>query len=100
MRNFRFIFMFVALFATQQVFAQPGMMDRDKNCMTIAKACEAAGFTRGKSPNKGFWFDCMKPIVLGKTVAGVTIDPAVAKSCRQHKVNELKMELKEFQQSS
>lgn len=98
MRNFRYIFMFVALIATQQVFAFHGKMGSDTNCMTIAKACKAAGFSRGKSPDKGFWFGCMKPIILGKTVSGVTIDPAVAKSCREHKVNELKMELKEFQQ--
>lgn len=95
----RKILMLIAILATQQVFADvSGMMgDEDKPCMTIAKACLSAGFVETRSTDKGIWHDCMKPIILGKTVSGVTVDPAVVKTCRAHKIEKMKMELKELE---
>jgi hypothetical protein len=98
MRKIRMILMVIALLGTQQIFADdvPG----DKSCGSIADACLAAGFVKTESATKGIWQDCMRPVILGQTVSGVTIDPAVVKTCRVQKIKELKMELKAFQNVS
>ncbi len=103
MHKIRTILMLIAMVATQQVFAADAAdmsSSDDKSCSTIANACLAAGFVKTESADKGIWRDCMKPIILGQTVAGVTVDSSVVKACRIHKIKELKMELKEFQKSS
>lgn len=90
----------MAILSTQPVFADEmagGEMSEGTACAAIAKSCLSAGFTRDPSATKKFWQDCMKPIILGKTVAGVTIDHSVAKTCREHKIEQLKHELKELQ---
>ena len=91
MRIVHIIFVLMAMFATQQVFAE------SKSCETIANSCLDAGFIKSESTDKGIWNDCMKPIILGKTVSGVTVDSAVVKSCRAQKIAELKIQLEEFQ---
>jgi hypothetical protein len=51
-------------------------------CSKIEDACKAAGFAKGEhSKGKGLGADCMQPIIGGKTVPGVTVDPAVAQAC-------------------
>lgn len=99
MRKFRIVFLLVAIFSIQSVFADEHdtSSNSSKPCATIAKACSKAGFARTQTPNKAFWDDCMKPIILGQTVHGVTIDAATAKACRMNKIEELKKELDEFQ---
>lgn len=87
-----------ALLFIQPVFADNDMSSDSKPCATIVKACLDAGYTRD-SDTKRFWQDCMKPIVLGQTVQGVTVDAATVKSCRSDKINQLKHELKEFQKN-
>jgi len=70
-----------------------------KQCEGIAKACKSAGYTReGASSGKQFWADCMKPILLGQTVAGVSITADDATACRQQKVENMKKELEQLQQ--
>lgn len=71
----------------------------DKSCSTIADACLAAGFVKTESTSKGIWHDCMRPVILGKTVSGIKVDSSVVKSCRMHKIEELKTELKEMQKA-
>ena len=92
-----------AIFLTQQAMADDTadlMGDaNDKPCATIAVACSAAGFTREAAANKKFWQDCMKPILLGKTVSGVTVDPGVGQACKTLKIEKMKKELQEFQAS-
>ena len=100
MRKVRLFLMVAAICSTQLVFAdnEAQYMSSDNGpCGTVAKTCLDAGFTRSETTDKKFWFDCMKPIMLGKTVQGVTIDAAVAKDCRVKKINEMKKELKELQ---
>ena len=100
MHKFRSVLMIVALVVTQQVFADDAMSadsSGNKTCDAIAKTCLAAGFVKTESATKGIWGDCMEPVILGKAVAGVTVEPADVKSCRAHKIEKLKMELKEFQ---
>lgn len=71
----------------------------DRPCGIIAKSCLDAGYSRDNN-DKRFWQDCMKPLLLGKTVEGVTLDAGVAKKCRNDKIDEMKKELKEFQKVS
>ena len=96
--------MLATILSTQQVFADDvADMSADssgsKPCAVIAHACSAAGFVRTETSGKKFWQDCMKPIILGQTVSGVTVDPAAVKACRVNKIKELKSELKEMQKS-
>lgn len=92
--------MLAAILTTQQVFADDAGMPSDgKPCSVIAHACLAAGFVKGESETKGIWRDCMKPVILGKSVSGVSVNPAVAKACRVDKIKELKRELEELQKA-
>lgn len=105
MRKIRTILTLVAILSTQQVFADDASnmsadSPTDKSCTTIANACLNAGFVKAPSATKGIWHDCMKPVILGKTVSGVTVDVAAVKDCRTHKIKELKAELKEFEKAN
>ncbi len=101
MRKIRIILMLTAILATSQVFADDaaGMSagSTDKPCGMIADACATAGFARTETPNKRFWQDCMRPIILGQTVSGVTVDAATVKACQTSKVDELKQDLADLQ---
>jgi len=96
MRKVKAIVAVISILATAQVFAHD-MGDMDKSCSTIADACKAAGFVQDDTAGKGFWMDCMHPILLGKTVTGVTVSSADVKSCRTHKIAKMKTELKELE---
>lgn len=98
MRKIRIVFILMAMLSTQQAFADdvqgmPMDSSRDKPCATIAKACLASGFARSEAPGKRFWQDCMKPVILGQAVIGVTVDSAEVQACRVGKIEELKKEL-------
>ena len=103
MRIVRIALVLAAAFSVQLSFADDqDMMSSSEgaSCGTIAQACLSAGFTRADSVNKRFWADCMKPIVLGQTVTGVTVDANTVKQCRTSKIEELRKELQEFQAAS
>lgn len=80
------------------VFVSPAFADDSKECASIAKSCLDAGYTSNDDVTTGkqFWMDCMKPLVLGKTVSGVTVDPKDVKACRAAKIKNMEQELKEF----
>lgn len=83
----------VCVCLSQGVFANDmEAMMHSEDCMSIAKACDGAGFK-----DKAFWFDCMRPVLMGKTVAKVSVDAAKVKVCRDLKIKEMKEELKELQ---
>jgi len=63
-------------------------------CKNVASACKKAGYD-----GAGFWFDCMKPLLLGQTVKNATVDANDAKACKAFKIEMLKKELQEFEQS-
>jgi len=92
------IAMFMSIFTVQQAFAAE--TPADKPCEALANACLTAGFVKTESADKGIWRDCMRPIILGQSVAGITVDASLAKSCRVEKIKELKMELKELQKAN
>lgn len=96
MRKIHLIFLLlISTFSMQSVFAEEQDMSSNdtKPCVTIARACVAAGFHERKSEDKHFWQNCMKPILLGETVKNVTVDPAMVKMCRSNKIDTLKKEL-------
>lgn len=69
-------------------------------CAAVVDACKKAGYERGENANKKFWMDCMRPVLMGKTVKDVNIDPATVKQCRTDKIDELKKQLNEFEGAS
>lgn len=94
MRRYPLALAVVALFFTQLSFAD----DAQKNpCAPIAKACVDGGYTMGDNTDKGFWKNCMQPVLLNQTVSGVTLDAKDIKACRQFKIAKMKMELKQLQ---
>ena len=54
------------------------------SCRQIVQACEAAGYAKGahRSDGKGLYLDCLDPILDGKPVDGLTVDPAVVSDCQ------------------
>ena len=98
------IFLISIIFFAQNVFANVGDMPtaaaEDSPCASIATACSTAGFVRTDVAGKQFWQDCMKPVILGKLVPGVTVDAATVQSCRMSKIEQLKNELKELQDAN
>lgn len=102
MRQIHKILMLFVLLVAQQVFADDTVIldsSHNKHCEAIANACLSAGYVRTETANKRIWQDCMKPIILGKNVSGVTVDSSAAKDCRAHKIEEMKVELKEFEKA-
>jgi hypothetical protein len=105
MRKLHLLLIVAAALSMQSVFADDGVgtpadTSGGTPCASIANACLAAGFERTATEGKQFWQDCMKPVILGKTVGNVTIDSATVKACRVDKIAEMKKELKELQKSN
>lgn len=94
MRKSHLIISFISLFAAHSAFAHH---TNSGACEPIAKVCEKAGYARKDNHDMKFWQDCMKPIIYGQSVKGVTIDASVVKTCRTDKISELKKELDELQ---
>jgi hypothetical protein len=101
MNKIRVVPALAAIFSTSVVFAndQDISLSDSKTCATIANACLNAGFVRTETADKRIWQDCMKPIILGKTVSGVTVDVDTVKTCRTTKINKMKKELKQFEKA-
>ncbi len=59
-------------------------------CKNIKSACESAGFTKGgHKEGKGLHMDCMKLILEGQSVAGVSVDPAIVTACKEKKAKRM-----------
>jgi hypothetical protein len=93
MRRYQLVLTLTALFFTQLAFAD----DQANPCAPIAKGCVDAGYTMGDNTDKGFWKNCMQPVLLNQTVSGVTLDAKDVKACRQFKIAKMKVELKQLQ---
>ncbi|HSW71490.1 MAG TPA: hypothetical protein VLH77_05875 [Gammaproteobacteria bacterium] len=90
----------LSIFAMHSVFAGEAEMSADsKPCGMIAKACMHAGYAK-KNEGKGFWTDCMKPVILGQTVKDVKVDAELVKTCRADKIKQLQQDLNDFQNAS
>lgn len=99
MDKIRLILIATALLSAQSTLVYAANA-KSKPCAVVAKKCTAAGFARTKTPGKNFWKDCMKPVMLGHSVPGVTIDAAQAQACRVDKINEFKRELQDLEQAA
>jgi hypothetical protein len=101
MRKSHLALILATTFLSQAAFADTDIdMDSDsKPCAKIAKSCLDAGYTREAAVDKRFWQDCMKPVILGRTVDGVNLDTDTVKMCRADKIAKLKKELLELQKS-
>ena len=77
--------MIVTLLAVSQVFASENAGGNNKPCLEVKKACEAAGFAKGKHKegDKGLHKDCMQKLANGETVEGVTVSADVIAACKQ-----------------
>jgi len=82
-----------AALVIQPVFANDDMSADEKPCINIVKSCLNGGYTEQASEGKQFWKDCMEPLILGKTVSGVTVDANDVKACRTAKIKQLQQEL-------
>jgi len=101
MSKIRFVLITTAILSAQLVFANHDMLSSSSRpCAIIAKACLQAGFVRTEELNKQFWQSCMKPLLLGQPVQGVTVNSATVKICRANKIDELKKELKALEKAS
>ncbi|MBL7671210.1 MAG: hypothetical protein JNM39_12065 [Bdellovibrionaceae bacterium] len=62
--------------------AQARGFNKNHPCHNIKVACEAAGFTQGKSgQGRGLWVDCLSKIRAGSPVPGVAILPTEVEAC-------------------
>lgn len=67
--------------ATAHVVA--GEEHHEGPCKKLKEACVAAGFKKGEHKSgKGLHLDCMKPVLEGKTVAGVTVSAEDIAACK------------------
>jgi hypothetical protein len=84
----------------QPVFADDEMngLDHNKSCAGIVKSCLTAGYRRG-TPGKQFWKNCMNPLLLGKSVTGISISPEDVKTCRAAKIKQLEEELDQLKKA-
>ncbi|HTL13269.1 MAG TPA: hypothetical protein VL588_12315 [Bdellovibrionota bacterium] len=74
---------FAPVFANADDAAKPAGKG-EKPCMKVKAACEAAGFKKGghKDGNKGLHVDCMKKIMGGESVEGVTVSSSDVDACK------------------
>jgi hypothetical protein len=98
MHKIRMILIVTTLLSLQPTLTYAAETE-SKACATIAQKCSAAGFARVKSPNKNFWLNCMKPILLGHSVEGITVDVTVIQACRTYKISNLKKEAHDLEQA-
>ena len=58
----------------------------DLPCLEVKKACEAAGFSKGKAKEgRGLVKDCIRKLSEGQSVDGVKLNPAVIKACKDNR---------------
>lgn len=63
-----------------------GHHDGNHPCKEIKAACESAGFTKGgHKEKKGLFVDCMKKVMNGESVEGVSVDAGKVAACKEKK---------------
>jgi hypothetical protein len=75
------IIILLTVLTASHVFAEG---EKNKPCLEIKKACESAGFSKGKhKEGKGLHKDCMQKLAAGEVVAGVSISADVISACKK-----------------
>ncbi|MGZ3688578.1 MAG: hypothetical protein ACXWP5_11415 [Bdellovibrionota bacterium] len=74
----------VGLMIAQGAQAKVIVIHKDHPCKKIRVACENANYFRGahERDGKGLFKDCMKPIMAGKSVEGVTVSADDVAACK------------------
>jgi hypothetical protein len=79
------LFSMVIVFSSQPALAKK-TTEGAHPCKQVRKACEAGGFVKGShKEGKGLIKDCMKPLLAGAVVAGVTADAGAIQGCQAKK---------------
>jgi len=53
-------------------------------CQKIIEACKGANFVKGEwKEGTGLYKDCFDPILAGKSVPNVSVDPATVSACNE-----------------
>jgi hypothetical protein len=74
---------FAILFAVSPARAEG---ERERPCKKLTAACEAGGYLPGQhSKGKGLHADCMKKLLDGGTVEGVSVSAAEVAACKAKK---------------
>ena len=61
-----------------------GQDENSKPCLEIKKACETAGFIKGKhKEGKGLFKDCMQKLANGEVVEGVSVSADSIAACKE-----------------
>jgi hypothetical protein len=64
----------------------PALAEETHPCKKLTAACKAAGYHPGQhQEGKGLHADCMKKLLDGATVAGVTVEAADVSACKAKK---------------
>lgn len=93
----KILYVFIAsFFVGNAAFADDEAGIDDKPCASIVQVCIDAGYTADGTGDKRFWNDCMKPLVMGKQVTGVSVNATDVKACRTAKIKKMQNELKEL----
>lgn len=74
---------------------------KNRPCLNIATSCESAGYRLSKVPGKNIWKDCVKPILAGKSISGVTASTDDINACKMKKAEHKSMmhDLKKMKES-
>jgi hypothetical protein len=84
MKKTVFFFVLILSFSTllrSKALAEEKEKVEEGPCRKVMDACKAADF--GKTDSKKSLFkDCMKPIMAGQKVTGVTVDPQALTACK------------------
>jgi hypothetical protein len=63
--------------------------ETSKPCLEVKKACESAGFTKGKhKEGKGLYKDCMQKLGRGEAVEGVLISADAISACKEKRADD------------
>lgn len=75
----------VVLVVVLALFAISRQGRNKRPCRKLMQACQAAGFRRGATPveRKNFYDGCLKPLMNGQTVSGITINTSDAEACKE-----------------
>jgi len=81
------LYAILSLTVSASLFAFSAHAGDSKPCQEIRTACEAGGFVKGghKKDGKGLMIDCMKKIIAGESVPGVTVSPEQVSACKAKK---------------
>lgn len=87
----------LALVATLPALAEKE--EADHPCVKVKAACEAAGFKKGAHKDgKGLIKDCIKKVMDGETVVGVTVPAEEVTACKEKRVeHQQKREVKRME---